>query len=301
MSGPTELTRTGLFSAMPPLCIGSEYETGDKLPERYQGKQFGVPFPKGGHEKTISKDFKRLSEGDTYVDPGAAERRKDVESRKKFASPKPFFPSNPAKTSSHKGSWQGCFGKSPEFMRDDEREDAKPPREHLRNFTAAVPKKGSYGTPGTTMGKPLDYFPEPYLPARAMEKTEQKAAREKIQKPFISTARPGLIAKKDYLSYEPGAFAPKEKKSKEVSEDVASRPRFKPSNPPKKGRAYAGIGKFPPSMDDPYGLKGEPPHKFPIVFKPNGHAKSFPHRDNNPFMGEAKPSPGPVVVDVPRP
>ena len=292
----TELTRSGLFSAATPLAVGSQYQEGDPLPQRYKGKQFGVPFPGSGHDMTIDKSFKRLSEGDTYVDPGALDRKAAVESRKKFASPKPFFPSSPARKSVHKGSWSGCFGKAPEFMRDEK--DEAQAVEHLRNFTAAVPKKGSYGTPGTTIGKPLDYFVEPYQPAREMEREEKKKARAAIPKAFNATARPGLISDMSYLRYEPGAFAPREKPPKE---EPTGRPRFRPSNPPKKGRAYAGIGKFPELMDDPYGLKDPPPPKFPINFKPTGGIKSFPYTDLNPFVGTPKADPGPVVVDVPRP
>jgi len=301
MAMAKDMNTLGVFSQPGSIDIGDAYAKEHKVPQRYLGKQFLTHGTKWGQnpDSMIDGEFKRISEGDQYVDPGAHERKERAGRKLKNVSEKPFYPSKPPTKSYHmKGSLYGCIGeKAPhmkEFDEDAEKAAARAPTP--KQIYTNPGKKGTYGVPLTTIGKPLDLMDEPYLVGRELEKVERKVAREKIpsSKGFISThmSQTGLFDNSIY-AYNAGDWAEKPKEKKPTLEKS-----FRPTHPPKKG-FNCTINKFPEYTEDPEEIKLKEAKEERAaerakktvkgVFYPNKGPKSKPTTELNPldFTGPA--------------
>lgn len=283
----------GVFSQPGSIDIGDAYAKEHKMPQRYLGKQFLTHGTKWGKnpDALIDHEFKRISEGDQYMDPGANERKERAARKNKNVSEKPFYPSKPASRSwFSKGTQFGCIGPQYQHEKEFDEEALKAAaREPVpKNLYTSPGKKGTYGFPGTTMGKPLDLMDEPYLVSRELEKVERKVAREKISKGFISTHKSatGLFDNNIY-SYNPGDWAEKPKERKPPLEKS-----FRPTHPPKKGYNCT-INSFPEYKEDPEEVKLREAREERAaerakktvkgVFYPNKGPKSKPTAAVNPL------------------
>lgn len=90
----------------------------------------------------IDKTFKRLSEGERYVQPGKHEREYALAQQAKRTG-KAFYPPKTSK---------GLIGDPYPNMNDDERQAEKQPPAPRGIFTNPA-KKGCVGTPGLTLGR----------------------------------------------------------------------------------------------------------------------------------------------------
>jgi len=285
----TDMNRLGVFKQPGSIDIGDTYEKQHKLPNRYQGKQFLNTGSKLGKnpDALIDHAFKRLSEGDQFVDPGAHERKSRAALKASNVSEKPFYPSKPALRSTGKGTQYGCIGTQYSHQKeyDEEQEKADARKEAPKNFYTNPPKKGSYGVPGTTIGKREDLMEEPYLVSRELEKVERKVARERIPKAFQSTHKSssGLFDNNIY-AYNPGDWTEKPKSSRASLEKA-----FRPTHPGKQG-FNCTIQKFPDYKEDPLDEKMRREREERAaerakkgIFKPNSGFKSRPNSVINPL------------------
>mmetsp|Transcript_18056 Transcript_18056/g.58963 ORF Transcript_18056/g.58963 Transcript_18056/m.58963 type:complete len:281 (+) Transcript_18056:57-899(+) len=268
----------GIFSQMSSICVGDKFDKTEKLPERFLGKQFtsGATITGNNADAMLDKTFKRLSEGDTYLDPGALERKHRVAQRKMNISEKAFYPSQPGRKAPGPGTSYGCIGKQPDYMAetaDTNEKDAAVGR----NFYTNPPKKGGFGVPGTTISPANTYLPDEYLASRTIDKVERAKAREKIHKPFNSTgtSRGGYFDSKIFEN-APGAFVPRDREKYKADFKA-----FRPSHPAKKG---FNSTHFPSYVEDPLDAKIEKAkaeaaeRKKLGVFKPSSGPKSYPIR-----------------------
>mmetsp|Transcript_1244 Transcript_1244/g.2894 ORF Transcript_1244/g.2894 Transcript_1244/m.2894 type:complete len:298 (+) Transcript_1244:299-1192(+) len=284
-----DMNRLGVFSYPGSVDVGAEYaQFKDKTPARWGGKQM---IPKGSvtgnnPDALIDKTFKRISDGDRYVDPGKHEREYAVAQRKLNITEKAFYPPKPPVKSVGKGSNFGCIGKP--FANSNEEEKAQPkgPPEPRGMFTNPT-KKGGFGVPGTTIGKPIESMPEPYLVSRELEKVERKDARSRIPKAFNYSATPGLFDTNNVFAYEPGAWAEPEKKR------GGDESKPKPFKPAAKGRPMHVPEYIPDPLDEKERICREQFKKerdaIPMVFKPPSGQKSRPVVDINPMVPTGPP------------
>mmetsp|Transcript_68385 Transcript_68385/g.216403 ORF Transcript_68385/g.216403 Transcript_68385/m.216403 type:complete len:290 (+) Transcript_68385:173-1042(+) len=282
-----DMNKVGLFMAMPSVDVGAPFVT-NKDPDtltRHKGKGFvGVGHvPTGNNpDALLDKSFKRLSENDVYMNPGALERRQRAKEREKNVSERPFFPTNPPKKSTGPGNKYGCIGQVPEhiYMTKGEGGDEKKAerRETLRNFITAP------GKPGATLGPQPDYMPEQYMPARVLEREERKKARERIPKAFVSGGRPSTTGFFSNFTYQAG---PDKKPSRDNRPITAP---FRPSSPPRKGY-NSSISKPLEYMEDPYKppLRSVDRDRASGVFKPSSGPKSCPVRNIYPSDPQRRP------------
>jgi len=283
----TDINRLGVFSQPGSIDIGDPFHKEHNLPQRFQGKQFLTHGTKVGKnpDALIDRDYKRLSEGDQYVDPGTYERRAKVQEKSKNISERPFYPSKPSAKATGKGTHFGTIGGMYKHENDDDPNAPRNTETAPRNFYTNPSKKGGYGTPGTTIGKQLDVMSEPYLVSRELEKVERREARGRIPKAFQSTHKSGSgLFDESVFRYEPGAFKPREVQRK----PPIPKP-FTPSHPAKFGY-NSTISKFPEYKPDPLDEKlakeraeraAERSKKG--IFKPNSGFKSRPNSVINPL------------------
>mmetsp|Transcript_10312 Transcript_10312/g.19530 ORF Transcript_10312/g.19530 Transcript_10312/m.19530 type:complete len:248 (-) Transcript_10312:404-1147(-) len=175
-----KLGTCGMFSLPGSIHAGDHYVK-DKpaVMSRYRGKQMVVPGTVWGknQDAMIDKEFKRLSENDVYMDPGAAERKARL-ANKKHVSDKAFLPSSPMKTTRGKGTHVGCFGKY-EYVERPQPERREKSGPGPKNFLPSKAVKGTYGMTGHFLAPPLEFIADPFLNSRVFEKDDKRAAREK--------------------------------------------------------------------------------------------------------------------------
>lgn len=239
-SGPASRRDTSRTDERPPrasiraILTFSPRRSAD-LPERWNGVQMthGIPVPHPLYGTAMDLEVKRLGENDPYLDPGKHDRAAAHAAVKKRVSEKGFFP---PKTSSD------FLGPPFPHMREGDEKDAsgvgverkeklkKLPR---RGIYTAPGKKGCSNTPGVTIGR-LKYEPieETYQPARALSRDANRAARARIEIPWGAGAAGNAVGRSfdptmNALTYEPGAWAEKQKPRKKTDDPNAPKP-FKP-------------------------------------------------------------------------
>jgi hypothetical protein len=250
----------------------------------------------GGLDATFSKKFLSLSEGDKYVDPGTFEKRSRLDSEKKKLTPDGFRFTNPTKKNCGSGSYFGCFNeKAPpkhevEFrvLNRGELPDKVKPQD--KNVVTGPAKRGTYGTPGTTLSKgdEYKYISDPYEGEKRREAIAAKESTKRVVGPafkstcgraeyFDGTGRTGVS--KVYGLDKP---LPAKKDGGEEKKAPLSKP-WKPSHP-SKGGYNATIMKFPDYQEDPFEAKEKAmrearrKEKPQVVWKPISNPHSLPTR-----------------------
>jgi len=252
----------GLFSEPSYLSLGDPYDP----PKASQGRHRGLnmmtqPVKKGNVTKYVcfDKNFKRLSEGDKYIEPGGAERRSRKEAWNKCLTTNGFTFSSPAKKRTGLGECTGNFTKYPAWepaggMEKKTKNDIpEPPKANI--MTNPV-KKGSFGIPGLTLSKGSEYkyMADPYSRARELEQEEKKKIAEKTAiftggKPFntMSHAK-DCFDKHVYTDPEHLRGGYKAGGSGRDVQLEGKAPMI-PSSPPKKLTAFSGcFSKFPKAV-----------------------------------------------------
>mmetsp|Transcript_11368 Transcript_11368/g.13476 ORF Transcript_11368/g.13476 Transcript_11368/m.13476 type:complete len:300 (+) Transcript_11368:134-1033(+) len=292
----TDQEKLGMFSWAGSINVGDEYEQKHPIKSRYTGKQMLTKGDTWGNnpDALLDKTFKRLSENDTYLDPGTLERKERVKKREKNITEKAFYPTAPAKKSTGPGMNYGTIGEPMPYKHEFEPNELKsmilkPEVGEPKNFQTAARKMGGYGTLGTTIGPAHEYLSEPYCYSRTLERTERAVNREKIAKPFVSSGRGGGLFDRNVYATEPGPqFRPRD------------RPRpiekpFKPPHPPKTG-VNCTISQFPEYMEDPLEIKLKKDREEkaaarpPGIFKPMNVSKTMRVTAVNPYETAARPS-----------
>eukprot|EP00998_Keelungia_sp_KM082_P005975 NODE_2255_length_1102_cov_117.243077_g2237_i0.p1 GENE.NODE_2255_length_1102_cov_117.243077_g2237_i0~~NODE_2255_length_1102_cov_117.243077_g2237_i0.p1 ORF type:complete len:294 (+),score=59.35 NODE_2255_length_1102_cov_117.243077_g2237_i0:118-999(+) len=279
-----------MFSEPKYISVGDDFDKKVAVPDRNRGGQFKTsPAKKGkGPDALFDKKVKTLSEGDKYVDPGVAEKRKKMEQSKKKLTPEGFKFTNPGTKSSGKGGDWGCFAKHKH--ESDHPEKKGPPKNGPapKNIVTNPARKGTYGTPGTELGKgdEYKYTPDPYEGERRRELQQAKAASSKfIGGPFRAACKaneffdgqPNLAASKIYTIDR--ALPPK-KQAKRGPDPVVTVP-FKPSSPPKRG-LQGTLSKPLEYKEDPYDARekaeaaARKKNKPAVTWKPVSVDKSLP-------------------------
>jgi hypothetical protein len=193
----------------------------------------GIPVPHPLYGTAMDLEVKRLGENDPYVDPGKHDRAAAHAAVTKRVSEKGFFP---PKTSS-----EFLGPPFPNMSEGDEKDllgVGKERKEKLkklprRGIYTAPGKKGCANTPGVTIGqKKYEPIEETYQPARALSREANRAAREKIEIPWGAGAAGNAIGRSfdstmNALTYEPGAWAEKQKVRRKTENPDAPKP-FKP-------------------------------------------------------------------------
>ena len=193
----------------------------------------GIPLPHPLSGTAMDLEVKRLGENDPYVDPGKHDRAAAHAAVSKRVSEKGFFP---PKTSSdllgppfpnmNEGDEKDASGEG----REKKEKLKKLPR---RGIYTAPGKKGCSNTPGVTLGR-SKYEPreETYQPARALSRVANREARARIEIPWGAGAVGNAIGRSfdpemNTVTYEPGAWAEKQKPRRRVEDPNAPKP-FKP-------------------------------------------------------------------------
>ncbi|GMH33129.1 hypothetical protein BSKO_00963 [Bryopsis sp. KO-2023] len=197
----------GVFREETSHTVGDPYKkkTGRPTLPRHSGKQFVTIFPQSGKlpESFIDKNFKRLSEGDLFVDPSKTERNLQQRGGTNVST-KPFVPSNPSRKNTGPGAIDGCIGNvilSPEG--EDEAKvkarNAKSDAEKRKKIYSSPAQKGGFGYPSqarTIGGNPPEYMADKYQFGRELEKVQTEgqqvaktAAKRKSGSPAIPPER----------------------------------------------------------------------------------------------------------------
>jgi hypothetical protein len=282
----------GVFSQPSYLTIGDEYTKKSDEKGRHKGKQFQTnPTKKGQVGPNVTFDtFKPLFEGEKYTDPGVQERKYQQEQKKRQLVAQPFKPSSPPKKSTTLGGLYGYIGKLPEHaveydvVKKGEHRRGKIVHEK-RNIMTSPTKKGTYGFPGTTIGKEYEYKPETYDNEKELSQKEREEQKKKMQaKPFKT---PGFVREYFDVNVHVGTskiYSTDDKVLPPKSEPTVVQKQkvtpFRPSSPPKKGY-NSTINPFPTYQEDPYdkvSLKKDPNRKSAPVFRPVSCGKSKPTR-----------------------
>jgi len=291
-----DMAKLGTFSQPSYIHIGDEYDKKTTQADRYKGKGFSTaPGKRGqGADVTFDKGIKSLHEGDKFVDPGTHEKKYRLQQEKKKLTPEGFKYTSPAKKQAGSGNYSGCFAKPYAHQTDYDvlqkgelPEKGKP---QLRNIITNPPKKGTFGTPGTSIGKGSEktYISDPYDAEHRKELSESRDAQKKVVgPPFKSSCR------RQGTFDETGASGA----SKIFSLDRALPPKkytgppqrpplpvpFKPSSPGKRGHNCT-INKFPEYKEDPLEIQERMRReeakkaKPATVWKPISGPKSTPCR-----------------------
>lgn len=271
------------------ITIGDEYDKKtNPANDRFKGRSFKTaPGKKGGGQDALfTKKFLSLSEGDKYVDPGTYEKRHRLESEKKKLTPDGFrYTSVPSKPTGA-GSYAGCFTSKPthevEFPVADKKDKPDAPRPHLKNIVTNPPKKGTYGTLGTTLSKgdEFKYISDPYEGERRKEALAAKENSKKLVGPAFKGAckRGGFFDETGHgisKVYSIDRALPAKKAATEERKTPLTK-SWKPA-----GRLVDSITKFPEYQEDPYEAKERAQHearkrdKPLVVWKPIGGSKSL--------------------------
>eukprot|EP00998_Keelungia_sp_KM082_P006426 NODE_2676_length_1012_cov_327.668927_g2656_i0.p1 GENE.NODE_2676_length_1012_cov_327.668927_g2656_i0~~NODE_2676_length_1012_cov_327.668927_g2656_i0.p1 ORF type:complete len:296 (+),score=61.50 NODE_2676_length_1012_cov_327.668927_g2656_i0:77-964(+) len=285
-----------MFSTPNYISVGDEYDK--KQPahsDRARGAQMKTsPGKKGsGPDTLFDRRMKTLTEGDKYIDPGTVEKRERLEHSKKKLTGEGFKYSGGGSRSSGLGGDWGCFTRwkhETDFVVVKKGELPTKAAAQPRNIVTNPAKRGTFGTPGTTLGKgdETKYISDPYEGERRRELQDAKSASKKfVGGPFRAACRRteyfdgqgNVAASKVYSLDRP---LPARKPEKPKSAPVVTVP-FKPSNPSRKG-FNATLGKAPEYREDPYEAKeraereARQTHKPAVTWKPVSGGKSLPTR-----------------------
>lgn len=256
-------TTLGLFSEPSYISIGDEYDPPTAKAGRHGGLNIMTQNVKRGtvpQYTNFDRTFRRISEGDAYLMPGALERKWRKDSWMKCRTSDGFRFTHPTKHRTGLGDTTGNFSKWPEFiprggMEKKTRNDIAPPAKP--NVMTNPVKKGSYGVHGCYMGAgtEFNYMTDPYDRPRELEMEERKKFKEKTAyfsggKPFQTTAHArDCFDKTIYTDPEHlrGGYRG------EISDkSLEGKPPFVPSQPPKSLTAFTGcFSKFPKAVPEP--------------------------------------------------
>eukprot|EP00755_Sulcionema_specki_P004874 Sspe_Gene.31247::Locus_15426_Transcript_1_1_Confidence_1.000_Length_1118::g.31247::m.31247 len=291
------MEKLGVFGQPSYISIGDEYDKKVNQSTRYKGKGFTTgPSKKGqGPDVTFDRRFKSLHEGDKYVDPGTHEKKYRLEQDKKKLTPDGFRYTSPPKRNAGSGNYYGCFndkGYKHETEYDVQKKGELPEKgkPQLRNIITNPSKKGTYGVPGTTMGKgdEFRYISDPYDSEHRREMVEaRESSKKQIGAAFKSTCRrKGCFdetdltgASKIYSLDRP--LPPKKDGTGKTLKPLPA--AFKPSSPGKRGYNCT-INAFPEYKEDPLELQERRRReeakaaKPQTVWRPIGGPKSTPTR-----------------------
>lgn len=290
------MTRTGAD----PKAQGLQFTT-----NKQRSGQTGDNWNNNNGRRT---NFRRLGEGDVFVDPHAREREWKKEQKKKNLTAEGFRYSSPTTKVSGLGS-SGNYGLlGPRFSHEPDfevdKKGDKPARRapELRQVATSPSKKG-YGssTPGTLFGpgprrgeqpktgKEYEHSPDPYDLARQFEREERKfnAAKGAGRPPYKTMGHSC-----DYFDSHDRVAAPKgltedprmPDKPPPDSKPPAITVPFYASQAPRKGK-LGTFGKFPQYMDDPLEEKikaaraqAEKEKITTAAFRPTSPSKSTPSK-----------------------
>jgi len=288
----------GWFQTPGFISIGDEYQKKETMNSRYKGRNFVTNPPKKGRgvDATIGKQFKSLSEGDKFVDPGTYEKKVRLEEGKKKLTQKGFVYTNPSKKSCGLGNYYGTFSEKSKFAHEVEYNVLKKgelPQKvapQLKNILTAPAKRGTFGVPGTTLsrGDEFKYVSDPYDHSAGAAPKSPKAVPA-VGPPFKATCR-----RTDFFDETTKVRVSKifgidkalpAKKVVETSEKkaMAGAKPWKPSNPPKRGHNCT-LTKFPEYKEDPLELKERQQREQrnkerpTVVWKPISGDKTSPTR-----------------------
>jgi len=291
----------GLFSEPSYVSIGDEYDPPAEKGGRHKGlnimtqqvKKGAVPC--GVHGTNFDLAFRRISDGDTYLMPGALERKWRKEAWMKCRAPEGFKFTSPAKHRTGLGDTTGNFGEDqngkrhqwPVFMprggmEKKTKADVAPPEKP--NILTNPVKNGSYGyTTKNYVGRGTEfsYMIDPYDRPREMEIEERKKFKEKTNhfgagRPFNTSSHALDCYDKDIYT-DPddrrgGYRPPGAKKS------LDGKAPFLPSQPPKSLTAFTGcFSKFPKAIPEPPSdrLAGGEKGQDKAVFVPSSPSKTM--------------------------
>lgn len=268
----------GLFSESSYLAIGDPYDPPEDKGGRHRGLNIMTStvkkgqVPCGGKFGTnFDRTFKRLSEGDTFLMPGALERKWRKEAWTKCNTAEGFRYASPTKHRTGLGDTTGNFGSDqasgkphqwPTFMprggmEKKKKDDIAPPARP--NIMTNPVKKGSYGySTKIFLGKGSEYayMVDPYDRPREMEMEERKKFKEKTAvfsqgRPFNTTSHARDCYDKDIYT-DPEHLRGGYRSGKEGEKSLEGKAPFLPAQPPKSLTAFSGtFSKFPKSVPDP--------------------------------------------------
>lgn len=291
MPNPNAQTTLGLFSEPSYISIGDEYDPPTSKAGRHGGLNIMTQNVKRGtvpQMTNFDRTFRRISDGDPYLMPGALERKWRKEAWMKCRTSDGFRFTHPPKHRTGLGDVTGNFNKWPEFiprggMEKKTKADIPPPAKP--NVLTNPVKKGSYGVHGVYMGAGTEfsYMIDPYDRPRELEMEERRKFKEKSAyfsggKSFHTTSHArDCFDKTIYTDPEAlrGGYRP-EKPDKSLE----GKPPFIPSQPPKSLTASTGcFSKFPKAVPEPPDVqsptKGGEEGKERPVFIPSSPAKSM--------------------------
>jgi len=285
----------GLFSEPSYISIGDEYDPPQSSEGRHKGlnimtqtvKKGSVPCGKQG--VCFDPTFRRISEGDTYLMPGALERKWKKEAWLKCNTADGFRYSHPTRHRTGLGDVTGNFSKWPDFiprggMDKKTKDDIAPPAKP--NIITNPVKKGSYGVQGTYMGKGTEfkYMIDPYDRPRELEMEERKKFKEKTSyfsggKSFHTTSHSRDCFDKSIYT-DPETLRGGYMADTKGAASLEGKAPFIPSAPGKSLTASTGcFSKFPKSVPEPPEKPSEKEEgKERAVFIPSHPAKSMRQR-----------------------
>lgn len=279
-----------MFSQPSYISIGDEYDKTKALqPDRCKGVQMKVASGKRGAQPDalFDKKFKSLSEGDKFIDPGAVEKKDGAENRKKLITGDGFKFSSPSTRSAGLGNYYGCFTRGykheTEYVVTKKGELPNKANPAPRNILTGPPKRGTYGTPGTTLSKGDEYryISDPYDASKDGSEKKPGAAvpfKAACKKTDFFDGHSNVAASKIYSLDRP---LPARKPEPPPVKAAATVP-FKPSSPPKRGY-NSTMGKVE-YREDPFELREKKAreerekNKPSVVWKPVGAGKTLPTR-----------------------
>lgn len=279
-SKSNDLARLGLFSEGTYTSISDEYDKKTTLDSRYKGRQFGTSPPKKGKTQDVTfQKFEPLFDKEKYHNPDEEEKKYKTLMKSKNITNAAFKPSSPPKRSAGLGNYYGTIGNK--YVHEKEYEYKQVVRNNdrpavPRNILTSPPKRGTFGTPGTTIGVysgkhggtgvvgEYKYEGEQYDLARRLEQDTKKTMDTKrvTEKPFKPSSPPkkgtygfpNTTISPAYASI-PAGDAPLEQSGKRVNPDAALKP-FRPSHPPRQGYNCT-LSSFPAYSEDPLDKKIE--------------------------------------------
>lgn len=273
-------TKWGSFGEATFTTIGDPFDDRKRnnfgLAERTKGKQFVTNPPHRGKNTTavlFEKAHKPLAVGKPYMDQSDVEKVWRKEANKKMENKPKFKPVSYPKKAVGSGAHYGTFGGPIKYEPGNEgkgddvaggasKERSKSPP----NFKTKPPQKGSFGIPGTTLGK-FEYTSDPFKdPLQSLGRTD------KGEKPFrASFPDHGEIFDRKIYSIDK---MPPEKKIPKIEREKKV---FRPSS---VANWRGTINKFPEykasQFDPPKKQKGE--HVAEKVFRPTPGSKTGPTR-----------------------
>lgn len=208
----------------------------------------------------FDRTYRRISEGDQYLMPGALERKWRKDSWNKCRTSDGFRFTHPTKHRTGLGDTTGNFAKWPEFvprggMEKKTKNDIPPPAKP--NIITNPVKRGSYGVQGNFMGKGTEfsYMVDPYDRPRELEMEERKKFKEKTA--FFSGGKAFQTTAHSRDCFDRSIYTDPESlrggyRSEKGDNPLDGKPPFIPSQPPKSLTAFTGcFDKFPTAVPEP--------------------------------------------------